>query len=269
MKKTLFAIFVTAMAFAVNANAQFSVGVGYANETIISKGFAVLETGYNGYSWSKSNEHLNGFYVEATYDWEFASAGSGDFILQPGVRYYCLTQKILHSKADVKYNTSHYKTNDVNRVSDHLLDIPVNVKYAYDFIPGTLKAYAFAGPTLSFGLAANNVTKSMAYSSVDGKEIKYTNIERYNGYTGKYYMKTYNSGSKDYEIEKGKKEEYKDYNMFDIKVALGIGVTIMENIDIKFGYNIGLLNKSFIKEQDSTKYTANTNVMYFGVGYNF
>ena len=109
----------------------------------------------------------------------------------------------------------------------------------------------------------------MAYSSVDGKEIKYTNIERYNGYTGKYYMKTYNSGSKDYEIEKGKKEEYKGYNMFDIKVALGIGVTIMENIDIKFGYNIGLLNRSFIKEQDSTKYTANSNVMYFGVGYNF
>ena len=67
-----------------------------------------------------------------------------------------------------------------------------------------MKAYAFAGPTLSFGLAANEVTKSMTYSSVDGKETKYTNIERYNGYTGKYYMKTYNSGTKSYEIEKGK-----------------------------------------------------------------
>ena len=269
MKKTLFAIFVAAMAFAVNANAQFSVGVGYANELIISNGFAILESGYNGYSWSKSNEQLNGFYVEATYDWEFASAGSGDFILQPGIRYYCLTQKILQSKADVKYNSDHYKTNEISRISDHLLDIPVNIKYAYDFIPGTLKAYAFAGPTLSFGLAANKVTKSMAYSSVNGKDTKYTNVERYNGYTGKYYMKTYNSGTKDYEIEKGKKDEYKEYNMFDIKIALGLGVTIMENIDIKFGYNIGLLNKSFIKEQNSTKYTANTNVMYFGVGYNF
>ena len=57
--------------------------------------------------------------------------------------------------------------------------------------------------------------------------------------------------------------------MFDIKIALGLGVTIMENIDIKFGYNIGLLNRSFIKEQNSTKYTANTNIMYFGVAYNF
>ena len=55
MKKKLFAIFVAAMAFALNANAQFSVGVGYANETIISKGHAVLESGYKGYSWSQSN----------------------------------------------------------------------------------------------------------------------------------------------------------------------------------------------------------------------
>ena len=109
----------------------------------------------------------------------------------------------------------------------------------------------------------------MAYSSVNGKDTKFTNVERYNGYTGKYYKKTYNSGTKNYEIEKGKKDEDKEYNMFDLKLALGLGVTIMENIDIKFGYNIGLLNRSSIKEQKSTKYTANTNIMYFGVAYNF
>ena len=269
MKKTLFATLVTAMAFAVNATAQISVGVGYANETLISKGNAVLESGQNGYSWTKSNEQLNGFYIEASYDWEFASLGSGDFILQPGVRYYCLTQKVLHSKSDIKDNSDHYKANVINRISDHLLDIPVNVKYAYDFIPGTLKAYAFAGPTLSFGLAATEVTRSMAYSSDSDKVTEYTNVERLNKYTGRYYQKTYNSGTKSYEIEKGKDDEYKDYNMFDLKLALGLGVTIMENIDIKFGYNIGLLNRSSIKEQKSTKYTANTNIMYFGVAYNF
>ena len=269
MKKTLFAILVTAMAFAVNATAQISVGVGYANETLISKGNAVLESGQNGYSWTKSNEQLNGFYIEASYDWEFASLGSGDFILQPGVRYYCLTQKVLHSKSDIKDNSDHYKANATNRISDHLLDIPVNVKYAYDFIPGTFKAYAFAGPTLSFGLAATNVTRSMVYGSVNDKVTEYTNVERYNGYTGKYYHKTYNSGTKNYEIEKGKKDEYKEYNMFDLKLALGLGVTIVENIDIKFGYNIGLLNRSFIKELDDTKYSAHSNIMYFGVAYNF
>ena len=121
MKKKLFAIFVAAMAFALNANAQFSVGVGYANETIIRKGNIILESGQNGYSWSKSNEQLNGFYVEATYDWEFASLGSGDFILQPGIRYYCLTQKVLHSKLDIKDNSGHYKANVINRISDTCL----------------------------------------------------------------------------------------------------------------------------------------------------
>ena len=37
MKKLFFTALVAAIVFAVNANAQISVGVGYANETIINK----------------------------------------------------------------------------------------------------------------------------------------------------------------------------------------------------------------------------------------
>lgn len=181
MKKTVFAMVVAAMAFAVNANAQFSVGVGYANESIISKEAAVLKNDYKGYGWEKTKQQLNGFYVEAAYDWAFASVGSGDFILQPGVRYYCLTNKSYSAKANIKYTADdgkkvHVKSNEFARISNHLIDIPLNVKYAYEFIPGTLSGYVFAGPSFSFGIAANYVESEKVKHHMT---VKLKNPERY------------------------------------------------------------------------------------------
>ena len=56
------------------------------------------------------------------------------------------------------------------------------------------------------------------------------------------------------------------YNMFDLKLALGLGVTVSEKVDIKAGYNIGLLNRAYPKVDD---YSVHSNVFYFGVAYNF
>lgn len=269
MKKTLFAMVVAAMAFAVNANAQFSVGAGYANETIISKIASVLDEDYKGYAWEKNRLQLNGFYVEAAYDWKFASVGPGDFVLQPGVRYYFLTENPNLAKINLKYKDNKQKANQKECFSNHLLDIPVNVKYSYDFVPGTLKAYVFAGPTFSFGLAAINLTKKMAYLKTDEETINYTDIVRVNYYTGKYYTKEYQSEEDDYTIEKGKDDENKLYDMFDLKLALGLGVTLSEKVDVKFGYNIGLLNRSHTKNTEDYKYSMHSNIMYFGVTYKF
>ena len=273
MKRTLFAMVVAAMAFAVNANAQFSVGVGYANESIISKEAAVLGDDYKGYSWEKNRSHLNGFYIEGAYNWEFASAGPGTFALQPGIRYYCMTDLTYNAKSNIKYETGgqegHGKANEKSRISDHFIDIPVNVKYAYDFIPGALKGYVFAGPTFSLGIAANSVSTEKANASYDGETIKYKDIERYNAYTGKYYIKSYDTTTEEYDIEEGKDDSYKQYGMFDLKLAVGLGVTVAEKVDIKFGYNIGLLNRAFIKNTDNAKYSVHSNVLHFGVAYNF
>lgn len=46
-------------------------------------------------------------------------------------------------------------------------------------------------------------------------------------------------------------------------------MTVSEKVDVKFGYNLGLLNRSFVKNDDTTKYSAHSNVLYFGVTYNF
>ena len=60
----------------------------------------------------------------------------------------------------------------------------------------------------------------------------------------------------------------RSFNMFDLKLAFGLGMTVSEKVDVKFGYNLGLLNRSFVKNDDTTKYSAHSNVLYFGVIYN-
>ena len=57
--------------------------------------------------------------------------------------------------------------------------------------------------------------------------------------------------------------------MFDLKIALGLGVTISEKVDVKFGYNIGLLNKAYVKKANDIKYSIHSNLLYFGAAYNF
>ena len=187
MRRTLFAIAIAAMASAVNANAQFSAGVGYANELIINKEAAVLTDGAKGYAWEKDRMSLNGFYVEGAYNWEFASVGPGKFALQPAIRYYCLSDLKTNSRTNINMEsegaTQQTKSRSKTRISNHVIDIPVNVKYAYDFIPGALKGYVFAGPSFSLGIAANSLTKDKGSVSYNDKTIKGEFIEggyRYN-----------------------------------------------------------------------------------------
>lgn len=272
MKKYLFVAVMAAMVFAVNAKAQLSVGVGYANERVTSKTSYDLGNDVKGYAWTKSHMQLDGFYVEADYNWEFAKVGPGTFTLQPGLRYTLLTSPVSGTKANFSTKVdvdAKCKYTEHARYTNHLLDIPVNVKYSYEFVPGTLKAYVFAGPVFSFGLAANNVDYTKLNMTVDGETTQSYEYEKYNSYSGKYTWKKYNQETKKIDTETGKDDAYKVYNAFDLKLGLGAGVTICEDVDIRFGYNFGLLNRSFIKNLNSEKYSAHSNIMYFGVAYNF
>ena len=270
MKKLFFATVVAAMAIAVNASAQISVGVGYANETQITKEKTLpTDEGVTGYDWIKTRDHLNGFYVEAAYNWEFAKVGPGALALQPGLRYSCLQYTDYVRKGESKSESYSTKYSLKRNFSDHFIDMPIHVKYAYDVVPGAVKAYAFAGPVLSFGLACKDVDVSKGSVTNGSNTEKGEIIQRYNRYTGKYYIKTYNPETKKHEVEKGKDDIYKEYDMFDLKLALGLGVTVAEKVDIKFGYNIGLLNRAFIKNVDNVKTSVHSNILYFGAAYNF
>ena len=274
MKRLFFAIAVAATAFAVNANAQISVGAGYANETVVSKDVSVLGENYAGYSWKKSRLQLDGFYLEAAYNWDLAEVGPGTIALQPGIRYSCLTNFTEKARTNVRYSAEgaqslSAKGYSKKRLSDHFIDVPVHVKYAYDFVPGIIRAYAFAGPVVSLGLAAKEVNASKSNVIYDDNAQVELDIERYNGYTGRYYLKTFNEETQKYDVDKGKDDAFKSYTMFDLKLALGVGVTLSEKVDVKLGYNIGLLNRSFIKNHNDVKYFVHSNVFYFGVAYNF
>lgn len=273
MKKLFFATVVAAIAFAVNSNAQISVGVGYANESVVSKESAKLDDEIKGYSWEKGRMKLDGIYVEVAYNWDFTTVGSGALSLQPGIKYNWLTSNQSSAKTRVSgdYDGKKYKANYASRkrYANHFVDIPIHLKYSYDFVPGTFKAYAFAGPVISLGLAAKSVSCENGSASYDGETEKGYELEKVNAYNGKYYVKYYDSEAEKYEVEKEQSDDYKAYNMFDLKLALGLGVTVSEKVDIKMGYNLGLLNRAFHKNDDDVKYSAHSNVLYFGVAYNF
>ena len=64
--------------------------------------------------------------------------------------------------------------------TEHMLNIPIQVKYTFDIIPA-FGVYVFAGPTLSLGLAAT--TKLSVSGSIAGNTLE-GNL-KYNAYTNK------------------------------------------------------------------------------------
>lgn len=214
MKKIYLIIVAAAMFMATNVNAQVGVGVGY---NLLTTNSSVAD--------ESDNDSLNGFYLEATYDFNFLAEKWGSLGLQPGLRYTFAGESEQEEIMGVKTKAS---------LAEHYLDIPVNVKYGYDIMPSKLKVYAFAGPVFSFGLA------STLKAGIDESIVKTNN--------------------------------YKDteYGRFDIKLGLGAGVTLAEKLNVKLGYNIGMLNR-YTGEQVSKdlKYKTKTGVFYVGVGFNF
>ena len=117
--------------------------------------------------------------------------------------------------------------------TEHYLDIPVHVKYGIDIIPSALNIHAFAGPVFSVGLA------SSLKASVDNTTLKTNNYED------------------------------SDYGRFDLKIGVGAGVTIAERVNVKVGYNFGMLNRYTGEQVKDFKYKTHTGVLYVGAGFNF
>lgn len=147
MKNLYLIIAAAVMFFAVEANAQIGVGVGYNMLNNVQKALDEDESGA-----------LNGFYVEATYDINFLERSRGELGLQPGLRFSYAGNHESEEALGVKAKASENET---------YLDIPVLVKYSYDL--DAVKLSAFAGPVLSCGLS------SVAKVSVDDNTTKASN----------------------------------------------------------------------------------------------
>ena len=135
MKKIYFILAAAAMFLAVDANAQLGVGIGYN----------LLNTTQR-LGDETDDDSLNGFYAEVTYDFNFLEKNWGSLGLQPAIRYTFGGETESDEVLGVTTRAS---------LAEHYLDVPVNVKYAYDAIPSKLEVYGFAGPVFSFGLASS------------------------------------------------------------------------------------------------------------------
>lgn len=233
--KKIYTILVSlaAIFMATDADAQLSVGLGYNHGTNVSK-----------INKEKDSDNLNGFYLEALYEWNFLSAGWGDLGLEPGVRFTYL------GDADSEEEFGYTLKSGLNEA---YIDVPVNVKYSYDL--GSVRLSAFVGPDFSFGLS------SVSKVSLSGDGVDY--VVKYHNYSGKTVTKGDGSSSA------SKPDGYTDYGRFDVKLGLGIGATFMDKLNVKLGYNIGLLNRYTGEQLENYKAKMHTNVFYVGLGFNF
>ena len=240
---TVFAMAVAAMAFAVGAKAQISVGAGYGLATHVEKTLAS-----DGEVLYDEDEGLSGFYINASYNLDLLSRKWGVLSLQPGLTYsyYGLSD----SEREDNFGTTTFTKTSLN---EHYLDVPVNVKYSYDLLPGTLKLSAFAGPVFSFGLSSIGVLRMETGDNWTKTTTNY--------YTGTITTKGNVGGVS---VDKTEKGDGTGYGMFDLKFGLGLAVTAFDKIDLKFAYNIGLLDR-----MKAEKVRLNTNIFTVGVAWNF
>lgn len=151
MKKICFILVAAAMFIAVDAKAQLGVGVGY---NLLNTTATLAD--------ESEDDSLNGFYVEATYGFNFLNKKWGILGIEPGLRYTFGAEAEQEEILGIKTRAS---------LTEHYLDIPVHVKYGYEVLPSKLSVHAFAGPVFSVGLA------STIKASADNTTVKTNNYE--------------------------------------------------------------------------------------------
>jgi hypothetical protein len=212
--KKLFFLTMAAVLVAVNVNAQFAVKAGYVSSTLVAKsGDATYKP-----------DAISGFRVGFEYD---AAIGSG-FSVRPGVNY--------------TYFGTKDEYGDLERL--HFANVPVDLKFAYDF--GETLVYAFAGPRLVIGVVGQYIEK-------DGSD-RYT----YDVFTGKAKWKD-DEGSGSEKVDDG------EVKRPDVQLGFGAGVRY-KNVSLEFGYDLGLLN---IAKGDIGNATLKRNQLGVSLGYAF
>lgn len=193
-----------------NTYAQFKFGIGYSNST--HRLNMTDETSYT----------LHGFKVGATYDLDFLNGEFLDFGVMLGVDYEFLTDS---QKSE---NLVGVKTD--NTVTEHYINVPLQLNFGVNAVPGIFGAYIFGGPSLAFGLASNT---QYTLESQLGKGIL-----TYNNYTGKV-----NADNVPDNMSGAFGDGSTDYGWFDVKMGAGVGIELVDAVDLRVGYNWGLCNR--------------------------
>ena len=142
-----------------------------------------------------------------------------------------------------------------------MLSVPIHFKYTFDIVP-MFGINIFVGPTLSFGLAANNkmtVTGDVAGNNVNGSVT-------YNAYSGKFRSENL-SGISDQIIETiNRNMPQNRMNRFDVLMGGGVGLDLLRFITVKGGFDYGLMNR--LKDDDGGS-SLNRLQYYISIGVRF
>ena len=224
----LIAIAVAIFAASIEASAQFGVNISYMNSNA------------RPVQWSDAKNQTNGFTVGIDNELKLI----GNFLsIQPGLYY----QHLLASEDIVDLGSKLYAK---NTYSDYFLAIPLHVKLGFNILPNKmLRLYVFAGPTFEIGL-----------KSADKLSIAEIGEISYNYYTGK--LSSSSDEITDIVASSGLFPDQKVYGRFDVMVGGGVGIQVIRFLDIKVGYDYGLVNR-YRKEVDKT---VNRGQFYVGVG---
>ena len=230
MKKILsfIAIAASLMLIGTKASAQFSLGAGYAN--------SVQKLSVSGIDKTAS---MNGVYVGLDYN----VAISENFGIAPGI-YYEFSSGLANDLISLPNLGGLLK----GRLDEHFIDVPVNFNFSIPFNGN--RAFIYAGPTFSYGVASS----VKADASILGINIKGDVLDLF---------------------------EKDLFTNFDILVGGGIGFDFNDMVRFTVGYNMGMLNRldldsttsaegegniiSNIKSFITDNATINKNVFHVGV----
>lgn len=212
MKKTILTL-ALAVASATCALAQVSVGAGYLNETSTT-------SWKSGNTTTTTKNPFGGFYVGGDYE----------YAIGQGLSFSAGLKGVFYSNKDVSELPLNAGNVTTKRKELNLV-VPVMANYSYVISP-ELKAFAFAGPSFSFGLSAKST-------------VTYDKTPDNSSTTNLY----------------GEDSNYKGFNLF---LGAGVGVDVMNMVRVKLGYDLGLVNRS---SADNT--TIKDKQWYIGVAYLF
>lgn len=188
-----------------------------------------VSAGYSGTAMKPSagdSQWYNGFNVGVGYN---IPLGLG-FEFSPSIEYNYLTRHEENTTGgDLASMTAKANFNE------HYLNIPLIFNYGYTICPDA-RIFIFAGPTASFGLYADTVTKFEA--AAGGEAV-----------------------SKDKETVAlwGRDNDYK---RCDIRIGGGLGIDVCRHWRIQVGYDYGLINRTKTDGLKLHSHNLNAGIAY-------
>jgi len=259
--RKVYLLLLTLLVSGLNTNvfAQFSIGAGW---TMINHAYKY--TYDSDQTMEEYTQTYHGFSITVMYDCSVASGKWGNVILQPGMMYSMFTKKF----------------STVYTYNEQLIDLPISLKYSYEFQPDVFGVYLFAGPVLSFGIHAKETYRMVVPPEESEEGRYYIRTVRQNLYNGEIiYKRLYLNGDKitaryNPGLLDPIRNDMSDVRMkkFDLKIGVGIGLTIIDVIDLRFGYNVGMLkiwDGTFEDGEDTVHESMKSDVLYCGLAFRF